>query len=189
VAEIVRTRASEPIPPPDQEWSDDEAVTRLEAGVAGLLTVLGDVDPDEKVWNWSEGEQRAGFWYRRMAQETAVHRWDGQAAHSMEQPVDPELATDGIDEMLEVMLPRLGPLDGLEGSVHIHCTDTQGEWLLAAEDGRPVVERLHKKGDVAVRGSASDLLLLLWGRVPPEAVEVLGDLSVLTRWRERTRVQ
>jgi hypothetical protein len=43
------------------------------------------------------------------------------------------------------------------------------------------VEPGHGKGDVAVRGPASDLLLVLMRRVPPgdPPVEVLGDAAVL----------
>jgi hypothetical protein len=33
-------------------------------------------DPDQPVWSFSSGHQRAGFWPRRMAQETVVHRVD-----------------------------------------------------------------------------------------------------------------
>lgn len=41
-------------------------------------------------------------------------------------------------------------------------------------------EHAHRKGDVAVRGSASDLYLMLWGRVAPTDVEVIGDDEFLT---------
>ena len=47
-------------------------------------------------------------------------------------------------------------------------------------------ERAHAKADVAVRASTSELLLVLWGRVPADAVEVLGDVDVLARWRDKT---
>ena len=47
--------------------------------------------------------------------------------------------------------------------------------------GGITVEPGHGKGDVAVRGPASDLLLVLMRRLPPgdPAVEVLGDAAVL----------
>ena len=44
--------------------------------------------------------------------------------------------------------------------------------------------REHAKGDVAVRGTASDLLLFLWGRLPGKNLEVLGDASLLGRYFE-----
>ena len=42
----------------------------------------------------------------------------------------------------------------------------------------------HAKGDVAARGAASDLLLMMWGRVPVTQVEVFGDASLLERWSD-----
>ena len=52
------------------------------------------------------------------------------------------------------------------GSVHLHCTDVDGEWLVVGEPGRrPVVTREHAKGACALRGPAADLLLVLWRRV------------------------
>jgi predicted lipid carrier protein YhbT len=46
------------------------------------------------------------------------------------------------------------------------------------------VRREHAKGDVAVRAPASDLLLFLWGRIPPDRLEVMGDTALLPRWFE-----
>jgi len=46
------------------------------------------------------------------------------------------------------------------------------------------VERAHAKGDAAVRGPASTLFLVLWGRLPidTEGVELFGDRAVIDRW-------
>jgi predicted lipid carrier protein YhbT len=69
------------------------------------------------------------------------------------------------------------------GTLHVHCTDTDGEWLMSFGDGLVSLERSHGKGDAAVRGTASDLLLLLTNRVGPSAVETFGDAGVLDRFR------
>jgi hypothetical protein len=68
-------------------------------------------------------------------------------------PVDPEVASDSIDELLAVTVPR-GVSDNkpLPGRVHIHCMDTEGEWFIQPNGN---VERIHAKGDVALRGTAS----------------------------------
>ena len=42
--------------------------------------------------------------------------------------------------------------------------------------------------DVTARGTASDLLLFLWGRVPPSALDVHGDRLLLERWQERVKI-
>ena len=45
--------------------------------------------------------------------------------------------------------------------------------------GGVTVVNEHAKGDVAARGAASDLLLMMWGRVPVAQVDVFGDASLL----------
>ena len=59
--------------------------------------------------------------------------------------------------------------------MHLHCTDVEGEWIVQP-DGR--VEPIHAKGDAALRGTASDLLLALYNRVPLDALDVIGDRTV-----------
>ena len=44
------------------------------------------------------------------------------------------------------------------------------------------------RGDAAVRGPVADLLLLVYGRRGPEGLEVFGDLDLLARWREASRL-
>ena len=125
-----------------------------------------------------------------MAHETSVHRWDAELAAGEARPIDPELASDGVDEFLNVMLlqPRFSSAP-IEGSVHLHATDTPGEWLVREqEDGTLVVTAEHAKGDAALRGAASDLLLALWGRVGSDALEVIGDRAVAERLLARTTV-
>ncbi len=58
-------------------------------------------DPDEPAWTWDADSQNAGFRYRRMAHEAAVHRVDVEdGAGVLPMPVAPARAADGIDELL-----------------------------------------------------------------------------------------
>ena len=171
-------------PAPDGDlagWYDE--------GLARLLDVLERTPPDAPVWNWSAHEPKtAAFWPRRMAQETAVHRWDAESAVGDLTPIDPALAADGIDEGLAVHLDSDAadpdepePPAGL-GSLHLHCTDVAGEWWAVLAGRHLTVRREHAKGDVAARGRAEDLLLVCWRRRPPSAVDVVGDPTVLDAW-------
>jgi len=151
---------------------------------ATLLATLGALDPTADAWTFM-GMQPAVFWQRRMTHETGVHRWDIEAAvHGPDavDPIDPDMATDGIEEYLVFGLRDRGrtyPAD----SLHLHRTDGPGEWMLAAdENGKLLVTHEHGKGDAAVRGSASDLLMWLWGR-PVEGVEIFGDQAVADTWQ------
>src|SRR5581483_952382 len=180
VTEMVRTGAHRRIsrrdlPPPP---GPDDLVDWFEVGVGVLISVLRDADPDAPVWNWGPGAQVGSFWPRRMAQETTVHRWDGQAAHGVQQPVATELAVDGIDEIIRVGMGADAlekPDATLGGTLHIHTTDADGEWLVEVSGGKVHVRDEHGKGDAAVRGTASDLLLYLWGREPAAPIEIFGD--------------
>jgi hypothetical protein len=69
------------------------------------------------------------------------------------------------------------------GSLHIHCTDAHGEWLVTLDDGFEL-ERAHAKGAAALRGPAEALLLRLWNRDTDRAGELspVGDDTVLDAW-------
>lgn len=188
VAEMVRTKAAarlsrDGITAPS---ADDDVVAWFEDGVDALCAVLSAAADDEPVWNWSVTRpHRAAFWKRRMAQETAVHRWDAELAHGRPAPIEPAFAKDGVDEMLDTIAPTeasLKPDAALGGSLHLHATDVEGEWLVHIGGGVAEVSHEHGKGDAAVRGTAEDLLLFVWGRRAPDELETFGDRSVLENW-------
>lgn len=160
----------------------------LEEGAARLVRTLSPLDPDAPVWTWG-ADQHVRFWPRRMAHETAMHRWDGEHAAGVAAPIDADLAVDGIQERFDNLayMPFREPFTGGGDTVHLHCTDRDGEWLVRIEPDGVRVTREHAKGDVAARGSASDLLLVLQGRLPPGAVEVFGDVALLERWQREVR--
>lgn len=144
-----------------------------------MVHLLEATPDDVVVWTWAldEADHTVGFVRRHQVQEAAVHRWDiERAATGSPQPIDPEVAADSIDEMLAITLPWCVHSDKrLPGSVHIHCTDTSGEWLIHANGS---VDPVHAKGDVAIRGTASDLLLALYKRVPTGQLDVIGDAAI-----------
>jgi len=185
----------------DEAWlrhvpdGPDDPAGRLawyEEGAAALIDALDGVAEDVPIWNWADGVAPARFWMRRAAAETALHRWDAQSGAGEPDPVDAELAVHGVEEMADAFLPLLGEKVGqvaAEGTtVHLHCTDADGEWLLRFGAEGVSTTREHAKGDVAVRGSASDLYLLLWNRVGADRCEVFGDASVLSRFAELVRI-
>ena len=119
---------------------------------------------------------------RRMAHETAMHLWDAQQAAGRGPAIEPVLASDGIDEFLDHFLGADDAAEAVGGSVHLHCTDVPGEWTVRPQDdGGFLVAREHAKGDAALRGSAGDLLLVLWRRLPLDTIDVVGDAAVAAR--------
>lgn len=157
----------------------------LRAATTTLIEALEVAEDDDPAGVWRGGPATVAFWRRRMAHETAVHRWDAQAAVGRPSPVPAPLAADGIAEVLELLLPLMAPSADpgrSRGTLHLHCTDTAGEWLLALRDGRLEVTGGHAKADAALRGQASDLFLACWGRRPGDGLEVLGDGAVAQEW-------
>ena len=153
-----------------------------------LVATLASTDPSTPVWSFSD-DRTTRFWCRRQAHEAAVHRWDTELAAGGSTAIATELAADGVDECLG-MLPFRSPKDLLVGNgetVHLHCTDTDGEWVVTLGKDGTSTARVHAKSDVAVRGTASDLDLFVWGRIDPSAFEVFGDTELLARFQTGTR--
>jgi uncharacterized protein (TIGR03083 family) len=172
-------------PPP----GNADAIEWLRAGAADLAQRLVELGADQMCWTWVDDYPTTAFWARRTANETAVHRWDMENTAGTPGPIDAALAVDGVSEHLQIARRGfLGPVPtGNDETVHLHATDADGEWLVRLEPDAMHVSSDHAKGDVAVRGTASDLFLILLNRVPASAAEIFGDEELLARWLEKTR--
>jgi uncharacterized protein (TIGR03083 family) len=191
VANIVRTAAQER---PDRRFikeiptDPEDVLAWYDEGLGDLVEVLAQADPSELVWNWFDDKPaETRFWHRRMAQETVVHRWDAQSAAGDPQSIDPALAVDGIDEWLNILAHDTPGERGdpLSGSLHLHATDLEGEWLVELTADHVEYREGHAKADAAIRGSASDLYLWTLNRLPADSpgLEVFGDPTLVDRWR------
>jgi uncharacterized protein (TIGR03083 family) len=202
-AEITRTRSDAFIPfreVPDGKLPDDpaEQPAWLRAGAVRIVDAVREAGSD-LVWSFT-GPVPAGFWLRRMAHETLVHRADAQLAASAEpEPViEADVAADAIDEWLMLLAGGLGNADERTkvlpagAGLHIHATDDglggRGEWMIRHDAGGLTVEPGHGKGDAAITGPAASLLLVLMRRRPASdpAVTVYGDSAVLDDWLAST---
>ena len=183
VTAMVRTKSAERLDfPPRPERVDAQW---FEEGLTELTAALEEAGPDVAMWTFPGGGGTSRFWFRRQAEETAVHRWDAQLALGAPQPIETELAVTGVDELLDVFFSTR-PAAELGGSVKFEATDSRhGEWLVSADgDGGLLIGHGPERGDVTLRATASDLLLWLWGRpVPEPGLEVVGDEALLDRWR------
>jgi len=149
---------------------------------SGLVGELKAATAETQVWTWDPTDQSAGFAARRMAHETAMHRFDAQSAIGAPQPIEPALAADGIEEIF-VMVDAYPDAGRGEGeTLHLHGTDAENEWLIAMNPEGLDVRREHAKGDLALRAAVSDLELVLYDRPPLGPVERFGDESVLDAW-------
>jgi uncharacterized protein (TIGR03083 family) len=192
---IVETEAAArvPFPEADSPWDSAEGWAQwITAGAAPLLAVLRSAGPLTAVWSWGPG-RTSGWWARRMLHETVMHRADAELALGTEAFIDPVVAADGIDEFLFNLpsarrpYPHLASLPTGE-SLHLHATDTDGEWLIRFTDSGIAWERGHAKATAAVRGPVTSLLLFTYGRRPAgdERLTAFGDEAIPALWQEKT---
>jgi uncharacterized protein (TIGR03083 family) len=175
--------------PEKYERPDDVPETELVAtyldGLDALIDTLTTTDAASPCWTW-DGAHDIAWITRRMAQEMAVHAWDARTSVGDRTPIDAALASDGIDEFVHMMLRYPMPDSRvLAGSVHLHCTDVDGEWLVVPNGDQLAVAREHAKGSCAIRGTAHNLLMVLWRRFQLSDVEVIGDGSVAAQFIAR----
>ena len=157
-----------------------------------LVAALSGAAADTPMWNWSSAPHVAAFWARRMAHESAVHRFDAQRAHGVAQPVDADLACDGLDELVDLLLPRMVARDGLTPRDATYAFESieegaTGGWRVRT--GADGIARADADAvpDVVVRGTSSALLLAAYNRVPWTSLEVAGDSGALDTWSQTFR--
>lgn len=204
--ETVRTRATSPLPDTDlRELSGhtggDPAVLGpwLAEGAVALARTLRAAGPPATVWTPIPGRTDAGFYARRFAHETLVHRADAALALGVPFTAGQEVVIDALDEWmaldaLPVMLelkPERRELLGPGRTVHLHATDTApevgAEWLVDLTGDVGAWRRGHATAAVAVRGPLTELLLTVYGRRPlaDGTVRVHGDRGLLEFWLAR----
>jgi uncharacterized protein (TIGR03083 family) len=184
-ANTLRVQADGPSSRREHEMPPDADPVAWAREGADVVVAALDCAPDDEAWAFFP-PHTVGFWQRRQAHETAMHRVDAESAAGDVQPIDAELAADGIDELLDLFRQQpmgRGPTGDGE-TLHFHCTDVTGEWLVTMRSDGIDLTREHAKGDVAAKGTASDLLCWLEGRGPIDRLEVFGDEALLARWRE-----
>jgi hypothetical protein len=161
----------------------------VEVGLAPLLRLLSEVDPDKLVpFPHGVGHRPAGLVAPLLAVEVGVHRWDVESVLGDHAPIPAELAIVEIDKVFENFVPRLASsgVGSIGGIVELRATDAEVRWALSVQDGQLHAGRLESetvRADVVVFASAQDLSLLVWKRaLPPRSgVEISGPVDVLRR--------
>ena len=184
VEAIRRQEWPDPWPPAGIE--DAEPLALFDHAYASMVQAFDAHDPADPARTWWPPDQSVGFWVRRMAHETSVHRRDVESAAGDVTPVAADLAVDGIDEVLLLMLEgdwSDHPVESASGS-RVAVSSAGHMWEVTLGARRVDVVRQASGGAVAtVSGEPAEVLLWLWGRGPQPAVD--GDPAVVTELRER----
>lgn len=140
----------------------------MRASTHELLDALRTSDPSTPAWVWWRDERTVGAITRHQVQEAAVHRWDAQSAVGVPEPLAPPVAEDGVDEFIWIAR---------------QLRDPAPITLIATDSGRsfPVSDPAVADAPsvVTVSATASDLVLLLHGRISAGDVQVEGDRAAL----------
>jgi uncharacterized protein (TIGR03083 family) len=166
---VVRTRATDPstyVEP--RRHPDDELLGWVGAQHAELETALAGAEPTERVWTWAP-RQDVAFVLRRQVHEAVVHTADVEQVLGDVRPIPAGVGLDGLDEWLEVMVPAALP-DGPPETAHpvvFHAVD--------ADARRTLFPGSRPFPIAALTGTAGDLLLAVWRRLPLEVLTVDGD--------------
>ena len=158
----------EPEPAPAEDAAGLSAWYLLHA--SALIDVLTARPTDAPAWTLDRDDRTTGFWRRRQVHEVTMHLWDAELTLGAARPIDPELAWDGVAEVVDILYPRqvrLGRTSALTTAVRLTATDIDDSVVMG--DGRPV--------DVAA--PAEVLLRMLWHRhaaheIDPHAAVLLS---------------
>lgn len=198
-AQIISERRNEPLDPRDvRDGKPPEdvagAIDWLNASAQAVVDAVDRVGADAKVWTFV-GPKPAGWWIRRRLHEQTVHRADAALALGLQFELDAELAADGVSETLDRAVLMANPADpplARGASLHLHATETNlgptGEWMVTHDEDGLDWSHTHAKGDVAVRGPATGLLLAINRRQSADAagLELIGDSAVWQTWLNHT---
>jgi uncharacterized protein (TIGR03083 family) len=178
---------------------DSELIAAYREGHAALVRTLRDANPAVQCATFIAAPSPLAFWARRQAHETAIHRYDAQAARPAGPPppadaFQPAFASDGVDELIMGFAARrrYRPHGEGERSLAVAATDTGGRWHARLADGGTEVSRGDRQADCVLEGPAAGLYAFLWNRcdsAPAARVTISGDPAILNIWGSSVRVR
>jgi uncharacterized protein (TIGR03083 family) len=194
---------------PPASFLEEEPVGLLTRGYGELLAEFDARKPEDTSKTWYEPDQTVGFWVRRMAQETVIHRIDAELGTGAPiAPVPADLAVDGVDELLKVFVAYAfsrWPEDFTEALQNspghtflIQTEPTPGtptvSWRVTTAPDRLTVEGgpgekilTAPAPDVTISGGPADILRWSWNRETPgetSPVRIEGNAEALAEFRQ-----
>jgi uncharacterized protein (TIGR03083 family) len=173
----------------------------LASSTQQLVGALQEAGPDRGCWTWwgdSQSPQTCHSVARHQLQQYAVHTYDAQVTVGAPQPLPDDVALDGVDEFLSTCCATTSAWPHEPAVVDYHASEGHS-WRqrLSAEGSQ--ITRLPAPGtvdaaaagtdqdaaDASARGTANELVLALYGRIPMDALELAGDpglFDLLIAW-------
>ncbi|HEU5159122.1 MAG TPA: maleylpyruvate isomerase family mycothiol-dependent enzyme [Streptosporangiaceae bacterium] len=184
---------------PPQTWETAPAagadlIDWFQRGADDLYAELARRAPGEPCATWWPYDETVHFWWRRMAHETLVHRTDIESAFGPVGPIDRDVATDGVDEVLTTwlgyrliayVLPETPPERRYHGTGQVIgvAAGTRVWRVELRESSVDISPELPHDADALVLGGPAEVYLWLWGRRDDTAVRITGDRTATTALR------
>lgn len=158
----------------------------LRLGLTDIVAELSAHDPADAAPSWWPLDQSYGFWYRRLAHETTVHRYDAQtaaAAMTVTARFDEDIAYDGIDEMLSLWFTHrlgvLGVTNSWTGKVAVVAGRRRWIAQMTPTGTASWPAEPDEEADASVSTDPSGMYLWLWGRRPFATATPTGDQEAI----------
>jgi len=182
----------EPDPWPPEGLDAEPPLPLLDRSYAALIRELTNRRLEDHSYTWYGPDQTVGFWLRRMAHETLIHRVDAELGTGVPiAPIPDDLAVDGIDELLVVFVEFSTAnwpdyftailADAANRSVRIVTPQRSWTMRLTTRDVRAVQSDADKPS-ATIDGTPAEVLLWLWGR-RPDAPITSGEATTITTLR------
>ena len=161
------------------------------ASTRQLLDALRDAGPDRGCWTWwasSQSPEVSGAVARHQVQEAAVHTYDVQVTLGTPRPLPDEVALDGVEEFLLTCGTTTAAWPHAPAVIDFHAAEGRS-WRTWLSAGGARAARLPAPGAMSAaspgegpdapgasaRGTASELVLAFYQRVPVDSLELEGD--------------
>ncbi len=151
-----------------------------------LLDALREAGPDRGCWSWwgaSQSPPTSGTVARHQLQQFAVHTYDAQLTLGEPRPLPGDVALDGVEEFQFTCCATTSAWPHEPAVVDYHATEGRSWRLRLSAEGARVTRLAGDEGpaDVSARGTASDLVLWFYGRIPMNSLRVEGDTRIFDR--------
>ena len=180
--------AKAPLGAPPAERDTATMLAWMADSTQELVDALREAGPDRGCWTWwgdSQSPETSGAVARHQLQQMAVHTYDAQLTAGAAEPLPVEVALDGVEEFLVTCCATTSAWPHEPSVVEYHATEGRSwrVWL-SAEGAR--VARLEPGTEspgadpahASARGTANELVLFFYGRIPPDSLEIEGDPRV-----------
>ncbi|GAA4442799.1 maleylpyruvate isomerase family mycothiol-dependent enzyme [Actinokineospora soli] len=161
----------------------------LRDGLRALLGELAAHPPDTPCASWHPYDRTYGFWRRRMAHESTVHRTDIEAALGRDlTPIAEEVALDGVDEVMHLWFTHRLAERGVVGTRHatVAVRSAHRAWLATMDPTGTVSADAAETApaDAVITGDPTEMYLWLWGRraVYDRSVRQSGDFDAIAQF-------